>query len=41
MITVAGKKTDTNGVKQAVILYGTDEYRLYAAALAVEQLLQK
>ena len=40
-ITVAGKKTDTNGVKQAVILYGTDEYRLYAAALAVEQLLQK
>lgn len=25
------------GVNQAVILYGTDEYRLYEAALAIEQ----
>ena len=38
-ITVAGGSLDTNSVRQAVILYGTDEYRLYAAALAVEQLL--
>ena len=38
-ITVAGSCLDTNGVRQAVILYGTDEYRLYAAALTVEQLL--
>ena len=38
-ITVAGGTLDTNGVRQAVMLYGTDEFRLYAAALAVEQLL--
>ena len=39
-ITVAGSRVDTNGVKQAVIMYGTDEYRLYKAALTVEQLMQ-
>ncbi len=38
-ITVAGSSLDSNGVRQAVILYGTDEYRLYAAALTVERLL--
>ncbi len=38
-ITVAGGSLDTNGMRQAVILYGTDEYRLYSAALTVEQLL--
>ena len=38
-ITVAGGRLDTNGVRLAVILYGTDECRLYAAALTVEQLL--
>ncbi|MCR5119832.1 MAG: amidase [Lachnospiraceae bacterium] len=38
-ITVAGRSLDANGVRQAVMLYGTDEYRLYAAALTVEQLL--
>ena len=38
-ITVAGSTLDTNGVRQAVMLYGKDEFRLYAAALAVEQLL--
>ena len=38
-ITVAGSDLDENGVRQAIILYGTDEYRLYAAALTVEQLL--
>ena len=38
-ITVAGGTFDTNGVRQAVMLYGADEFRLYAAALTVEQLL--
>ena len=38
-ITVAGGTLDANGVRQAVMLYGSDEFRLYAAALAVEQLL--
>jgi hypothetical protein len=38
-VTVAGSSLDANGVRQAVIMYGTDELRLYAAALAVEQLL--
>lgn len=39
-ITVAGNSLDTNGVRQAVMLYGTDEYRLYAAALTVEKLMK-
>ena len=38
-ITVASSDLDANGVRQGIILYGTDEYRLYAAALTVEQLL--
>ena len=38
-ITVAGNALDSNGVRQTVILYGTDECRLYAAALTIEQLL--
>ncbi|MCR4792953.1 MAG: amidase [Lachnospiraceae bacterium] len=38
-ITVAGSRLDLNGMRQAVMLYGTDEFRLYAAALTVEQLL--
>ena len=38
-ITVAGSGHDENGVRQAIILYGIDEYKLYAAALTVEQLL--
>ena len=38
-ITVASRSLDSNGVRQAVMLYGTDEYRLYSAALTVEQLL--
>ena len=32
---------DENGVKRALILYGTDEYRLYSAALAIESLLKR
>ena len=36
-VTVAAPvKTDT-GINQTVILYGKDEYRLYEAALAIEQ----
>lgn len=38
-ITVASSALDANGVRHGIILYGTDEYRLYAAALTVEQLL--
>ena len=38
-ITVAGNALDSNGVRQTVILYGTNECRLYAAALTIEQLL--
>ena len=38
-ITVAGGSLDSNGVRQALMLYGTDEYRLYAAALTVEKML--
>ena len=38
-ITVAGSSLDANGMRQALIMYGTDELRLYAAALTVEQLL--
>ena len=40
-ITVAGSSLDSNGVRQALMLYGTDELRLYAAALTVEKLLNK
>ena len=30
-----------DGVNETVILYGKDEYRLYEAALAVEQILNR
>lgn len=40
-ITVAGSSLDSNGVRQALMLYGTDELRLYAAALTIEILLCK
>ena len=40
-VTVAGRKKDPNGVNETVILYGKDEYRLYEAALAVEQILNR
>ena len=39
-ITVAGSTFDTDGVRHAVMLYGTDEFRLYAAAMTVENLLK-
>ena len=38
-VTVAGRSKDPNGVNEAVILYGNDEYRLYEAALAIEQIM--
>ena len=38
-VTVAGSGQYKNGVRQAVMLYGTDEIRLYSAALTVERLL--
>ena len=40
-ITVAGNTLDSNGVRQGVIMYGTVECRLYAAALTVEQLVNR
>ena len=38
-VTVAGNRKTENGVRRAVIMYGKDEYRLYEAALAIEQVL--
>ena len=38
-VTVAGAKKDLTGVNETVILYGKDEYRLYEAALAIEQVM--
>ena len=40
-VTVAGGVKDPNGVNEAVILYGKDEYRLYEAALIIEQTMMK
>ena len=38
-VTAAGREKDPNGVNETVILYGSDEYRLYEAALAIEQIM--
>ncbi|MBO4390365.1 MAG: hypothetical protein J5825_05865, partial [Lachnospiraceae bacterium] len=38
-VTVAFDRKDANGVRQTVILYGTDECRLYTAALSIEELV--
>jgi amidase len=40
-VTVAFDRKDANGVRQTVILYGKDECRLYAAALAIEELVNR
>ena len=40
-VTVAGRKKDPSGVNETVILYGEDEYRLYEAALAIEQIMMQ
>ena len=38
-VTFAGKTKNEFGVKQALIMYGLDEYRLYSAALTLEEIL--
>ena len=38
-VTIAGKTKTPEGVNQCLILYGCDEFRLYEAALALEQRL--
>ena len=38
-VTVAASEKDEHGVRRALILYGTDERRLYAAALGIERVL--
>ena len=38
-VTVAGGIKNQDGVNETVILYGKDEYRLYEAALAIEQVM--
>ena len=40
-VTVAAGRKNKDGVNEAVILYGKDEYRLYKAALAIEQVMLK
>ena len=40
-VTVAFDRKDANGVRQTVILYGTDECQLYAAALSIEELVNR
>ena len=40
-VTVAFDRKDSKGVRQTVILYGTDECRLYAAALSIEELVNR
>lgn len=37
--TVAGNEKNESGVKRALIMYGADEYRLYSAALAIEEII--
>lgn len=38
-VAVAGAQTNADGVRRGLILYGTDEMRLYRAALTIEQML--
>ena len=38
-VTIAGSQTNSFGVRQGVMLYGVDEYRLYRAALAIEKII--
>lgn len=38
-VTFAGKAKNEFGVKRALIMYGLDEYRLYSAALTLEDVL--
>ena len=36
-VTVAAGRKNPDGVNEAVILYGKNEYRLYEAALTIER----
>lgn len=38
-VTVAGSRKNSSGVRQGLMLYGVDEYRLYRAALAIETIM--
>ena len=38
-VTLAGSARNESGVRQAMILYGSDECRLYSAALTLEKML--
>ena len=38
-VTIAGSQTNSFGVRQGLMLYGVDEYRLYRAALAIEKII--
>ena len=40
-VTVAGARKTSDGVNEAVILYGKDEYRLYETALTIEQVMRQ
>ena len=39
-VTVVSPEKDEDGVRRGLILYGTDELRLYRAALAIEKVIQ-
>ena len=38
-VTIMGAEKDKNGVRRGLMMYGVDEKRLYAAALAIERLI--
>lgn len=38
-VTIAGSKTNSFSVRQGLMMYGVDEYRLYRAALAIEKVM--
>lgn len=38
-VAIAGSRKNAHGVRQGLIMYGVDEYRLYRAALAIEHLI--
>lgn len=38
-VTIVGSQTNSFGVRQGLMMYGGDEYRLYRAALAIEKII--
>ena len=38
-VTIAGSDVDEHGVRRALVMYGTDEKKLYSAALAIERVI--